>query len=121
MKLLILGAGGRLGAALMREFRDQFDITGFSHAELDLSELNAVREKLRAIDFGVVINAAGFTNVDLCETQPDRAFRVNAEAPRVIAEICREKNARLIHFSTDYVFGGEKHEAYNEDDEANPI
>src|SRR5262245_27880138 len=121
MKIVILGAGGRLGAALMREYRNQFDTTGFSHKELDLSELNGVREKLCAIDFHVVVNAAGFTNVDLCETQPDRAFRVNAEAPRVIAEICREKNARLIHFSTDYVFDGEKHEAYNEEDEADPI
>src|SRR5262249_21980308 len=118
MKLLILGAGGRLGAALMREYRDQFDTTGFSHTELDLSQLNAVREKLRAIDFDVVINAAGFTNVDLCETQPDRAFLINAEAPRILTEICREKNARLIHFSTDYVFDGEKHEPYNEADEA---
>src|SRR5215475_12416896 len=121
MKIVILGAGWRLGAALMREYRNQFDTTGFSHKELDLSELNGVREKLCAIDFHVVVNAAGFTNVDLCETQPDRAFRVNAEAPRVIAEICREKNARLIHFSTDYVFDGEKHEAYNEEDEADPI
>jgi dTDP-4-dehydrorhamnose reductase len=121
MKIVILGAGGRLGAALMREYRDQFDTTGFSHTELDLSELNRVREKLRAIDFDVVVNAAGFTNVDLCETQPDRAFLINAEAPCVLARICREKNARLIHFSTDYVFDGEKHEPYNEEDEASPI
>jgi dTDP-4-dehydrorhamnose reductase len=121
MKIVILGAGGRLGAALMRKYRDQFDTTGFSHAELNLSELNGVREKLRAIDFDVVVNAAGFTNVDLCETQPNRAFLINADAPRVLAEICREKNARLIHFSTDYVFAGDKSEPYKEEDEASPI
>jgi dTDP-4-dehydrorhamnose reductase len=121
MKIVILGAGGRLGAALLREYRDKFDVAGFNHTQLDLSDLGAVREKLQNTSFDVLINAAGFTRVDLCETQPDRAFLINAEAPRVVAEICDETNARLIHFSTDYVFDGEKHEPYTEDDEANPI
>ncbi len=121
MKIVILGAGGRLGAALLREYRDKFDVAGFNHTQLDLSDLGAVREKLQGISFDVLINAAGFTRVDLCETQPDRAFLINAEAPRVVAEICDETNARLIHFSTDYVFDGEKHEPYTEDDETDPI
>jgi dTDP-4-dehydrorhamnose reductase len=121
MKILILGAGGRLGAALLREYRDKFDVAGFNHTQLDLSDLGAVREKLLKASFDVLINAAGFTKVDLCETQPDRAFVINSEAPRVVAEICDEKNARLIHFSTDYVFDGDKREPYTEEDEANPI
>ena len=121
MRIVIVGAGGRLGAALLREYRDKFDVTGFNHTELDLSDLDGIHKKLRAIDFDVIINAAGFTKVDLCETQPDRAFRINAEAPRVVAEICAEKNARLIHFSTDYVFGGDKRKPYTEEDEAKPI
>ena len=121
MKIVILGAGGRLGAALLREYRDKFDVAGFNHTQLDLSDLDAVRDRLQNTSFDVLINAAGFTRVDLCETQPDRAFLINAEAPRVVAEICDEKNARLIHFSTDYVFDGEKQEPYTEDDEADPI
>jgi dTDP-4-dehydrorhamnose reductase len=121
MKIVILGVGGRLGAALLREYRDEFDVTGFNHTQLDLSDLGTVREKLRSTSFDVLINAAGFTKVDLCETQPDRAFLINAEAPLVVAEICDEKNARLIHFSTDYVFDGEKREPYTEEDEASPI
>ncbi len=121
MKLVILGAGGRLGAALVREYRDKFDVTGFNHTQLDLSDLGAVREKLGNASFDILINAAGFTKVDLCETQPDRAFLINAEAARLVAEICDEKNARLIHFSTDYVFDGEKREPYTEQDEAKPI
>jgi dTDP-4-dehydrorhamnose reductase len=121
MKIVILGAGGRLGAALVREYRDKFDVAGFNHTQLDLSDLGAVREKLLKASFDVLINAAGFTKVDLCETQPERAFLINAEAPRVVAEICDEKNARLIHFSTDYVFDGAKREPYTEEDEANPI
>jgi dTDP-4-dehydrorhamnose reductase len=121
MKIVILGAGGRLGAALLQGYRDKFDVCGFSHTQLDLSDLGAVREKLRNTNFDILINAAGFTKVDLCETQPDRAFLINAEAPRFVAEICAEKNARLIHFSTDYVFDGNKREPYTENDEASPI
>jgi len=121
MKIAILGAGGRLGSALMREYRGKFDVTGFNHAQLDLSDHARLREKLGTLDVDLVINAAAFTNVDLCETQREEAFRINAEAPRVLAEICRDKNAKLIHFSTDYVFDGEKREPYGESDEARPI
>jgi dTDP-4-dehydrorhamnose reductase len=121
MKIVILGSGGRLGAALLREYRDKFDAVGFNHTQLDLSDLGGVREKLRNTSFDVLINAAGFTKVDVCETQRDRAFLINAGAPRVVAEICDEKNARLIHFSTDYVFDGGKREPYTEEDEASPI
>jgi dTDP-4-dehydrorhamnose reductase len=121
MKIVILGTGGRLGAALLREYRDKFEVFGFNHAQLDLSDLKGMREKLGTIDFDVAINAAAFTNVDLCEKQPDQAFRINAKAPRVLAEVCADKNVRLIHFSTDYVFDGDKREPYTEDDKASPI
>src|SRR6266850_397718 len=121
MKIVILGAGGRLGAALMREYREKYDIAGFDHAELDLASLDDVREKLGATNFDVLINAAAFTNVDACETERDRAFLINAEAPGVLAEICNEKNAKLIHFSTDYVFDGGKRAPYKEKDQANPV
>jgi len=120
-KILIIGAGGRLGAALMREYRDKYNVVGFNHAQLDLSKLNDVREKLCPTNFDVLINAVAFTNVDLCETERDRAYRINAEAPALLANICRDKGAKLIHFSTDYVFDGEKRTPYTEEDEANPI
>src|SRR5205823_8830843 len=121
MKLVIVGAGGRLGAALVRTYREKFGLIGFNHAQLDLADADEMRRKLCAIDFDLLINAAAFTNVDLCETQRDQAFRINADAPRILAEICRHKNAKLIHFSTDYVFDGEKREPYAEIDPAKPI
>src|SRR6266700_4395147 len=121
MKIVILGTGGRLGAALVCEYGDEYDVIGFNHAQLDLSNLDDVRGKLRALSFDVLINAAAFTNVDLCETERDRAFMINGEVPGVVAEICREKGAKLIHFSTDYVFDGEKRAPYTEEDEAKPI
>jgi dTDP-4-dehydrorhamnose reductase len=121
MKLVIIGAGGRLGTALGREYREKFSIIGFDHAQLDLANADELREKLCTVDFDLLINAAAFTNVDLCEKERDQAFRINADAPRILAEICRDKNAKLIHFSTDYVFDGEKREPYIENDPANPI
>ena len=121
MKIIIIGSSGRLGAALMREYRGKYDVEGFNHTQLDLSNLNGVRERLRATNFDVLINAAAFTNVDLCETERDRAFLINAEAPGVLARICCDKRAKLIHFSTDYVFDGEKRAPYTEEDEAKPI
>jgi dTDP-4-dehydrorhamnose reductase len=121
MKIVIIGSGGRLGAALMREYHDKFDVTGFNHLQLDLESPDEMRKKLCAIDFDVLINAAAFTNVDLCETERDQAFRINTDAPRILAEICRDKKAKLIHFGTDYVFDGEKREPYRESDPANPI
>src|SRR3981081_2310387 len=120
-KIVIVGAGGRLGAALMREYRGKFDVVGFTHAQIYLADFDELEETFSRIDFDLLINCAALTNVDLCEEQPDQAFRVNAGAPDVMAEICAGKNARLIHFSTDYVFNGKKREPYVEEDEAVPI
>jgi dTDP-4-dehydrorhamnose reductase len=121
MKIVVIGSGGRLGAALLREYRDKYDVAAFNHAQLDLSNLDELRERLRVTNFDLLINAAAFTNVDLCETEGDRAFLINAEAPGVLAKICRDKSAKLIHFSTDYVFDGEKRAPYTEEDKAYPI
>jgi len=121
MEIVILGAGGRLGAALAREYREKFDIVAFNHAQLDLANAKQIREKLSVLDFDVLINCAAFTNVDLCESQREQAFAINAEAPKHLAEICSGKKAKLIHFSTDYVFDGEKREPYLETDAAKPV
>jgi dTDP-4-dehydrorhamnose reductase len=122
MKIVILGSGGRLGAALVRAYCDKlFDVVGFSHAELDLAKPDEIHRRIENLGFDILINAAAFTNVDLCEIEKDQAFAINADAPRVLAEICRNKNAKLIHFSTDYVFDGEKRQPYTEDDAAKPV
>jgi dTDP-4-dehydrorhamnose reductase len=121
MKIAIIGAGGRLGAALVREFQNKYQVTGFDRSQLDLTNLDDLHEKLRATDFDVLINAAAFTNVDRCETERDLAFLINGEAPGLLSAICRERAAKLIHFSTDYVFDGSKRAPYTEEDEATPI
>ena len=118
---MIVGAGGRLGAALMREYRENLEVLGFDHAQLDLGNLEQLRSTLMPLKFDVLINSAAQTNVDRCETHRDEAFLLNAEAPRVLAEICNERGAKMIHVSTDYVFDGEKREPYTEEDPAEPI
>ena len=120
-RIVIVGAGGRLGAALAREYADDYDVVGFNHAQLDLGQPEQMRARLGQLEFDVLINAAAQTNVDRCETERAEAFALNAEAPRVLAEICRAKGARFIHISTDYVFDGEKREPYTEEDVARPI
>ena len=120
-RLVIIGSGGRLGAALTRAYREKFEVIAFNHADLDLGHLDQVRTKTSALDFDILINAAAFTNVDLAEKEREQVFAVNAEAPSLLAEICRDKNAKLIHFSTDYVFDGEKQAPYDEGDPARPI
>lgn len=121
LRIVVVGAGGRLGGALVREFASLHEVTGFAHAQLDLAQLGQLRATLAPLPFDVLINAAALTNVDYCEDHREEAMRLNAEAPRVLAEICRAQDRRFIHVSTDYVFDGEKRSPYSEDDPAEPI
>lgn len=105
----------------MRECAAETAVTGFKHAELDLAQPDQLRATLGSLEFDALINAAALTNVDYCEDHRAEAWQLNAEAPRVLAEICREKAAQFIHFSTDYVFDGEKRAPYREEDPAEPI
>jgi len=119
--IVIVGAGGRLGAALGREYQRDYDVTSFERMQLDLGQLDRVRSALSKAKFDLLINCAALTNVDYCESHCEEAFVVNAEAPRLLAEIANEKSAKLVHFSTDYVFDGKKTDHYVEEDKAVPL
>ena len=121
MKIAIIGANGRLGATFAREYARDFEVTSFERRQLDLGQLDRVRSALAATKFELLINCAALTNVDYCESHREEAFVVNAEAPRLLAEIANEKSARLVHFSTDYVFDGKKTDPYVEEDKAVPL
>lgn len=119
--LVILGSGGRLGAALARAYAREARIVGFNHSQLDLADSGAIESALGGLDFDALVNCAALTNVDYCETHAEEAFAINAKAAGQVGRICARKEARCIHISTDYVFNGEKTEPYLETDEPHPI
>ena len=120
--ILVVGARGRMGAALLREWRKAGEtVIGLARAELDLANDAQMRAALAPMSFGVLVNCAALTNVDHCETHPEEAMRINAHAVRTLAQICAQKGARCIHMSTDYVFDGTKTTPYTEEDAPNPI
>ena len=119
--MLLFGAGGRVGAALEREYSGVWDVRALGRADADLANPGAVAALVRAEKPAVVINSAAMTNVDVCEIERALARTVNAEAPGAIARACTETGARLIHLSTDYVFSGEAREPYAEDAKPDPI
>jgi len=121
-QIVVTGAAGRLGSALVREWRKAGeDVVGLARSEFDLGAAESIRAALEPLDFGVLVNCAAQTNVDRCETHPEEAMALNADAVRTMAEICARKGARLIQISTDYVFDGAKHTPYVEEDAAEPI
>src|SRR5204863_8784523 len=121
MKIAIVGAHGRLGAALVREYQRDYEVTSYDRRRLDLSQLDRVRSALAGAKCELLINCAALTNVDYCESHREEAFVVNAEAPRLLAQIANEKSAKLSHFSTDYVFHGKKTAPYTDEDKAIPL
>jgi dTDP-4-dehydrorhamnose reductase len=122
LKILVIGSGGRLGAALAREWGAAGDeVIGFNHAQLDVGNFRQVRERLEGTEFDVLVNCAAQTNVDRCEKEIEEAFRLNSTAVAILADLCARKKARCVHISTDYVFEGSKTEPYTEEDEARPI
>lgn len=119
MKIVILGSKGMLGHYLIEAFKDE-SLFPFSKEELDIADKEAVKKNLMEIKPELVINAAGYTDVDGCESNYNLAISVNADGVRNIAEACEPLHCDFLHVSTDYVFNGEK-ERYTEDDEPNPI
>jgi len=117
IKTLIIGSNGMLGSDLCKVFPDAVKLT---HHDLDITDREQVIESILKIKPDVVINAAAYTNVDGCEDNKELAFQVNGYGPGYIAEACARVGAKLVHFSTDYVFDGSKKE-YVESDIPNPI
>ena len=105
----------------MRLLGENHEVAGLARADLDLSDGDAVARTLRELEFDVVLTPAALTGVDYCEEHPEEAMAVNAVAPGLIAEVAHEKGARMIHFSTDYVFDGEKPAPLSEADVPNPL
>jgi dTDP-4-dehydrorhamnose reductase len=121
-KVVIFGGGGQLGIELGREFEHrQWAVERCDRHSLDITDAARVEDLIATADPQVVINAAAYNQVDIAEREPLAAYQANALAVRNIAMACRQTDALLVHYSTDYVFDGTKRSPYVESDWPHPL
>ena len=123
-KILVIGGNGQLGNCLQKlstDFSNQYTFEFTGSDALDITDSFAVTEYFDDFKPNYCINASAYTAVDLAETEPEKAFAVNADGVANLAEACKSNKATLIHVSTDYVFDGETNLSYDEDNFTNPI
>lgn len=120
MRAIIIGANGQVGSELVSVFRDT-ELVPLTHADIEVCDYPAVRRTLARAEPDIVINTSAFHVVDKCEDEVERAFEVNAFAVRELALTCRDLNAVLVHFSTNFVFDGNLERPYTEADCPRPV
>jgi dTDP-4-dehydrorhamnose reductase len=121
-RAVVFGAAGQLGVELVRELQSRgYATIGFDRGEVDITDGAAVEAAVAGHDAEVVFNCAAYNQVDVAEREPEAAFQVNALSVRHLALACRQTGARLVQFSTDYVFDGFAHHPYAEDDQPHPL
>lgn len=121
--ILVTGASGQLGKCFQK-IADDFPELEFSlktSAALNITDKNQLQQAFLQKKYDYCLNCAAYTNVEKAEDEKEKAFTINAEAVKNLAEICKKTNTVLIHFSTDYVFDGKASEPYSESDHTHPI
>lgn len=120
MKVMLIGAGGQLGSDLVQSLPAESTVP-LTHADIEITDVHSIRSAFEQHRPNVVINTAAFHRVDDCETEIEKAFQANAFAVHSLAQASLEFGITLVHFSTDYVFAGEKTEPYLETDLPHPL
>ncbi|MEP1488986.1 MAG: dTDP-4-dehydrorhamnose reductase [Algibacter sp.] len=124
IKVLVTGASGQLGKTIQELFLKNtlcIDFVFFNKEGLDITDQEQVNTVLKGRKFDYCINCAAYTNVEQAEKTPKFAYNINAEAVKNLAKTCKKNKIILIHISTDYIFDGEKKDAYSVNDIPNPI
>lgn len=121
LKILLTGKNGQVGRELSASLQALGEVTTLDRHQLDLSKPDEIRQAIRAVRPGLIVNAAAYTAVDQAESDEATARAINADAPGLMAEEAKKIGARLVHYSTDYVFDGLKTTPYLEGDPTNPI
>jgi len=121
MRIAVTGTTGRVGAALVKYFSASHKVVSLSRQICDLADPRSLAKALDHLECDVFINPAAVTSLEVCEDAPALAMRVNAEAPEEIAAWASRRGVPLVHFSTDYVFGGESEQLLNETDIPCPV
>ena len=120
-ELVIVGAVGRLGSALVERFSAHHTVHGLTRDDLDLADPESIHRALESLEYDRLILPGGLTAVDYCEGHQDEAFAVNAIGPKLIAEISEAKGAHVTYISTDFVFSGSCSKGYDEARKAKPL
>jgi dTDP-4-dehydrorhamnose reductase len=120
MKILLTGKDGQIGFALHKKLASLGEVIATNRDMLDLSDPQAIRIFIDQTKPDIIINPAAYTKVDQAQNEPELALQINAVAPKVLSDKASELDIPIIHFSTDYVFDGLKHEPYLETDKVNP-
>ncbi len=121
-KAAVFGCSGQLGVELVRELQGRgYEVTGWERTGVDIADGAKVERVLAKLDPQVVFNAAAYNQVDIAEKEPQAAYVANALGVRNLAVACRQTDARLVHFSTDYVFDGTAQRPYQEEDPTHPL
>lgn len=121
VRLLVLGANGQVGYELVRSLMPLGEVVALTRDECDLSRPDAIRRVVEAHKPDVIVNAAAYTAVDRAESEESLATRINGEAPGALARAAHSVNALLLHYSTDYVFDGNKDAPWDETDPTSPL
>ena len=121
MKLLLTGAAGQLGKAILAQPAADCDIVACTRADLDLADADAVRARIKSEQPDWVINAGAYTAVDQAESEPELAMAVNGHAPAALADALTQTGGRLLQVSTDFVFDGEARAPYLPGAARNPL
>ncbi|KYD19084.1 dTDP-4-dehydrorhamnose reductase [Saccharococcus caldoxylosilyticus] len=122
MKVVVTGAKGQLGTDLVHSLADRgYEVYGYGREELDITNFDQVKQIIGKVNPDVVIHAAAYTKVDLAESEPDKAFLINAYGTRNVAVASGAVGAKLVYISTDYVFDGTANVPYNEFAPTNPL
>lgn len=120
-KILLLGKDGQVGWELQRALAPLGILTALNRSECDLRDLPKLSTIIETVEPDLIVNAAGYTNVDAAETDPEAAFAINSTLPKFLAVVANVRDIPLVHFSTDYVFDGAKDKPYQEMDRINPL
>lgn len=121
MKVAVIGANGQLGTDLLEVISKENETIGLNHADIEITDIDSVKNVLSSIKPAVVLNTAAYHIVPEAEKFPARAFQINGIGAMNLAKVCQDLDISLVHYSTDYVFDGKKREPYTEDDRPNPL
>ena len=121
MKIAIIGANGQLGSDLVEVLSAEHTILALNHSDIEITDIDNIRNALSSLKPDIILNTAAYHIVPEAEKFTDKAFQINVTGVLNLARVCADEKIKLLHYSTDYVFDGEKKSPYTEEDRPNPL